>query len=415
MVARCDGHAELTRARPVQQNSDTQSAEFDRFLGFPREVSPRYCACWCGRRSAPSQIATLRKRFVLTKKLFLAVITFLFVAALLAPAQTLTTLTHQPPDGAGIGFLLTDGTAVFQGNGLSDWWKLTPDINGSYVHGTWSQIASLPSGYEPDAFASAVLADGRLLIEGGEYNFNNFVLTNLGAVYDPRANTWTPLTPPPGWDYIGDSPSVVLPNGHFLIGRKLDMQVAELDPATMTWTLLGSSGKSDFNAEEGWTLMPGGTVLTVDVLDNPNSERYIPSMQQWISDGNTVANLQGPPEEGCLHYGGGLYCPPGEIGPAILRPDGTVFATGAHHTRAPVPGTPRSIITEPALPIRVPGSPVRTSPMAMTRATTSPRCCPTGRYWCRATRVDCTNSMGRTSVPHCSAILAVCWCCLRAR
>jgi hypothetical protein len=270
----------------------------------------------------------------LTKKLFLAVITFLFVAALLAPAQTLTTLTHQPPDGAGIGFLLTDGTAVFQGYGLSDWWKLTPDINGSYVNGTWSQLASLPSNYQPDAFASAVLADGRLLIEGGEYNFNSFTLTNLGAVYDPRANTWTPLTPPPGWDYIGDSPSVVLPNGHFLIGRKLDMQVAELDPVTMTWTLMGSSGKSDFNAEEGWTLMPGGTVLTVDVLDNPNSERYIPSMQQWVSDGNTVANLQGPPEVGCLHYGGGQYCPPGEIGPAILRPDGTVFATGALHLGA---------------------------------------------------------------------------------
>jgi hypothetical protein len=28
------------------------------------------------------------------------------------------------------------------------------------------------------------------------------------------------------------------------------------------------------------------------------------------------------------------YCPPGEIGPAILRPDGTVFATGALHQNA---------------------------------------------------------------------------------
>ena len=271
----------------------------------------------------------------MTKKLFLAVITFLFAVGGISQAQTLTRLTNQPPDGAGgIGFLLTDGTVMFQGNVGNDWWKLTPDINGSYVNGTWTQLANLPSGYEPDAFASAVLADGRLLIEGGEYNFGQFTLTNLGAIYDPKLNTWTPLNPPPGWDYIGDSPSVVLPNGHFLIGRKLDMQMAELDPATLQWTAMGSSGKSDFNAEEGWTLMPGGTVLTADVLTNPNSERYIPSMQEWVSDGSTIANLQGPPEEGCIPYGGGEYCPPGEIGPAILRPDGTVLATGATHLGA---------------------------------------------------------------------------------
>ena len=235
------------------------------------------------------------------------------------------------------------------------------------------QLASLPSGYEPDAFASAVLADGRLLIEGGEYNFGQFTLTNLGAIYDPKLNTWTPLNPPPGWDYIGDSPSVVLPNGHFLIGRKLDMQMAELDPATLQWTAMGSSGKSDFNAEEGWTLMPDGTVLTADVLTNPNSERYIPSMQEWVSDGSTIANLQGPPEEGCIPYGGGEYCPPGEIGPPFCGPT----AQCSRRERpiwAPVPDTPRSIIVEPAPLIPAPGFLARISPTTMTPAITLPCC-----------------------------------------
>ena len=86
---------------------------------------------------------------------------------------------------------MTDGTVLAQGYKSSDWWKLTPDNTGSYVNGTWTQVASLPSGYSPEAFASAVLADGRLLIIGGEYNFVNFALTNLGAIYDPVANTWT--------------------------------------------------------------------------------------------------------------------------------------------------------------------------------------------------------------------------------
>ena len=64
------------------------------------------------------------------------------------------------------------------------WWKLTPDINGVYVNGTWTQIATLPNGYAPDAYASAVLPDGRVIVEGGEYNGNNStpVWTNQGAV-----------------------------------------------------------------------------------------------------------------------------------------------------------------------------------------------------------------------------------------
>ena len=287
----------------------------------------------------------MRKRFSL------ALAALVIAAGAFSQAQTLVTLTHQAPDGAEVQFQMTDGTVIVQGFEGQDWWKLTPDINGSYVNGTWTQLASLAANYDPYAEASAVLADGRLLIEGGEYNFGQFAFVNLGAVYDPLTNVWTPLTPPPGWDYIGDSPSLVLPNKHYLIGRKFDMQMAELDPATMTWTARGSSGKSDWNAEEGWTLMPDGSILTVDVLNHPNSERYIPSQQRWVSDGNTPVDLQGPPEVGCINYGGGQYCPPGEIGPAILRPDGTVFATGAHHTGAPTGHTavyhPGSSPTDP--------------------------------------------------------------------
>ncbi|MGA2689177.1 MAG: hypothetical protein ABSE85_14025 [Candidatus Korobacteraceae bacterium] len=271
----------------------------------------------------------------MTKKSLFAVALLSLAACCLLQAQTLTNLTHQPPDGAGIVFLLTDGTVLAQGNQGQDWWKLTPDINGSYINGTWAQMASLASDYDPYAMASATLSDGRVIIEGGEYNFGSFSFTNMGAVYDPAANTWTNLTPPTGWEYIGDSPSAILPNGDFLIGRKFDMQMAELDPTTMTWTAMGSTGKADWNAEEGWTLMPDGTILTWDVLDNPNSERYIPSEQMWVSDGSTIANLQGPPEVGCIPYGGGEYCPPGETGPGILMLTGKVFATGATHSGAP--------------------------------------------------------------------------------
>jgi hypothetical protein len=263
----------------------------------------------------------------------------LFAVSGLSLGQTLQALKHQPPDGAGIAFLLTDGTVIAQGGGGS-WDRLTPDKSGSYVNGTWKRAANLPAGYAPSAFASAVLADGRLIIEGGEYNNGSFAFTNLGAVYDPVKDKWTAQKPPKGWGFIGDSPSAVLPNGHFLLGSKFDKRVADLDPATLTWTDLTSAGKNDRNAEEGWTLMPDGSVLTYDVTKAPHSERYIPSQDKWLSAGSTIVDLHSPTDiQGCIPYGKhGCYYPPGEVGPGVLRPDGTVFATGSGSNGGNGPG-----------------------------------------------------------------------------
>ena len=258
-----------------------------------------------------------------------------------ALAQTVQVLKQQPLDGAQLTFQLTDGTVLAQGNNASDWWKLTPDNTGSYLNGTWTQVANLPAGYSPYAMSSAVLADGRVVITGGEYNFGNFTLTNLGAVYDPKANTWTNLAPPKGWKYIGDSPSVVLPNGKFVVGNKLTKQMRELDPKTLTWTTLSSKGKKDFDAEEGWTLLADGTFLTADVKSAPNSEIYSTTAKAWKTAGSTIVELHSPSPFGCIPYGPGgklCYYPPGEIGPQILRPDGTVLATGSYTNNGNGPG-----------------------------------------------------------------------------
>src|SRR5437588_12594189 len=265
---------------------------------------------------------------------------FLIAAALaalpgLALADSVTQLKNQPPDGAQETWQLTDGTILAQGYSGSDFWVLTPDKTGSYVNGTWKQVGSLQAGYSPSAFASQVLADGRVIVQGGEYsNGGNFTLTNQGAIYDPVKQTWSNLKHPPHWQNIGDSASVVLADGRYFLADKLHKRGAFLDPKTMTWSDAGYTGKNDFNSEEGLTLMPDGTVLTVDVKANPKSESYDPSTQTWSDLGSTVANLQGPPCCGCINYPpkNKCYYPPGETGPAILRPDGTVFATGALHS-----------------------------------------------------------------------------------
>ena len=249
--------------------------------------------------------------------------------SLTAAAQTFVPLKHQPPDGAGVGLLLTDGTVLFQGNQYSDWYRLTPDINGSYQNGTWTKAASLAADYTPLYFASAVLPDGRAIIAGGEYNNGQFAFTNQCAIFDPIANRWTNVPAPTGWDFIGDAASAVLANGQFMIGSKFDKRLAVLNAATLTWTAAASTGKKDINAEEGWTLLPNGTLLTWDVSKAPLSEIYDPAAAKWQPAGNTPVLLKGPPYVKIVHYGNGLiYRPPGEVGPGILRPDGTVFAAG---------------------------------------------------------------------------------------
>lgn len=261
----------------------------------------------------------------------------------LAFAGPITQLKNQPPAGAQLTFLLTDGTVLAQAGNGSDFWLLSPDKTGSYVNGTWKQVGSLQQGYSPSAASSQVLADGRVLLEGGEYNFGNFTLTNLGAIYDPLKQTWTPVKHPKGWQNIGDSPSIMLPDGRFMLGDKLHKRGVFFDPSTMKWTDAGYTGKKDFNAEEGWTLMPDGSVLTFDVKAHPNSESYNPTTQTWTGLGSTKADLQAPDCSGncCLNYPpkNKCYFPPGEVGPAVLRPDGTVFATGASsHTAIYTPG-----------------------------------------------------------------------------
>ena len=228
--------------------------------------------------------------------------------------------------------LLSDGSVLVHNSCGPDWYKLTPDSSGSYVNGTWSAISLLPSGYSPLYFGSAVLPDGRLVIEGGEYNAsggNNCkaVWTTKGAIYDPVANTWTSVTPPVGWTSIGDAWGGVLANGAYLQTNCCSKDQALLNPATLTWTTTGA-GKFDVPDEEPMVLIPNGNLLTVDGYvfqydaTGTNSEIYNANTGTWSGAGSTIVQLWDSfPNANQASY---------EVGPAALRPDGTVFATGAN-------------------------------------------------------------------------------------
>jgi hypothetical protein len=235
--------------------------------------------------------------------------------------------------------LLTDGTVIFANADTPVWYKLTPDINGSYVNGTWSQIASLPvigsTQYAPQYFASAVLPDGKVIIMGGEYNNGNSpVWTNLGALYDPQADSWTPVAPPSpsdpneAWYQIGDAASVVLPDGTFMLSACCADPTANalFNESNLSWTNIGGpTAGQDYQDEQGYELLPNDNVLTVDVWTNypkggaTNAEQYVSSSQSWISAGNTTDSLVDP-----------AACGNWEIGPAVTRQNGSLVAFGGN-------------------------------------------------------------------------------------
>jgi hypothetical protein len=278
-------------------------------------------------------------------------------------------LVTSPPASGYLALLLTDGSVMMQSNADAGvFYRLRPDLNGNYATGSWTRTASPPLGYAPYAGAHAVLADGRVLFVGGEYNQNQYAipfaptaLTNMSAVYDPAVDTWSMIAPPAGVDYIGDPPASVMPDGGFVFGTKLGREMHRLDPVSFTWSQLPARAKADNFAEEGYTLLPSGQLFTIDVGNGLHAEHYDPVAGTWYSDGNVPASLTSPTGSpngitygpapvqvvGGITYGPGprgTYMPPGEIGPAILMNDGRVFATGSSvagqsaHTAIYTPG-----------------------------------------------------------------------------
>jgi len=269
----------------------------------------------------------------LATALFALVFTSIAIAQQPFTAGQWTPLTNTPPAGIGHIQLLTDGSVIAINSGCNstgNWYRLVPDATGSYANGTWSSAGLLPSGYNPTYFASQVLPTGVVIIMGGEYNACSEAFTTRGAGYSPTANKWVPLAAPSGWTTIGDASSVLLPTGHMMLANCCTTQEAilTLKGATPTWTPTGT-GKADENDEEGWTLLPNGDVLTVDAYVNSynangtNSEVYNPTTGAWTSAGSTKVQLW---DSAAKCGGGGSY----EVGPAVLRPDGSVFATGAN-------------------------------------------------------------------------------------
>lgn len=282
-------------------------------------------------------------------------------------------LTGLPAFSPDTMILLTDGSVLVHdssgANGGNSWYRLKPDAKGKYETGTWSGPFNMANNRQ--FFASGVLKDGRLFVCGGEYSSAGGD-TPLGEIFDPLTNTWSTLVKPSSFNWIkGDVSACILADGRVLMGALSSSRTALWDPAVGTWTeagrafnTLAAPTKIGVNDEETWTLMANGGVLTVDISAKPVAEQYDPATDKWdIADQNPPTLTQ---SLALISLNDTTVNPPqpvniGEIGPALLLPDGRVFAIGATgHTALYTPGadaaTPGTWAKGPDLPTDTSGN-----------------------------------------------------------
>jgi hypothetical protein len=262
----------------------------------------------------------------------------------------------------GTAFLLTDGTVMMQEFksvqylvgvftfATNRWWKLTPDQFGSYANGSWRRLAD--SHFARAYFASAVLADGRVIVCGGEYSDGSGSYqqddNNSCEVYDPVANTWTMFasptsgSPPQVWSLIGDATGALLPDGTFLMGSIENGNVANLDPVTLTWTDMKSRPGVNSSNEDSWVLMPDNTIAAPSCQNSPTTWVYHIAANQWKGTNLAIPVVDTETKE---------------IGPGLLRYDGTAFFLGAiEHTAIYSPTASPNWSNGPDLPDQAVGT-----------------------------------------------------------
>ena len=196
-----------------------------------------------------------------------------------ASGGTWTALAQPAPDNVNTMLLLPDGTVMAaDANNWINWYRLTPDIHGSYVNGTWTTLA--PMHDSRLYYASDVLTNGRIFVAGGEYGSG----AGSAEIYDPLLNSWA-MCAGSGSVFV-DMISVLLPNGNLLtspVDPTLYGHSAIYNPNIDSWPLSPALVRGYDQDEASWVMLPDNSILTIDPFGT-SSERYIPSLNQWVND-----------------------------------------------------------------------------------------------------------------------------------
>jgi hypothetical protein len=256
---------------------------------------------------------------------------------------TWTPLAHPSPGTVNLMLLLSDGTVMAANAGGSSWFRLTPDIHGSYANGTWTSLNPMH-----DArlyFSSVVLTNGNVFVAGGEFGTGG----SKSEVYDSVKGTWTAIPVPTGiltGSGFEDAVCDILPDGNVLMAPNdpaTNGNTALFITASNTWSVGPKLFRGNSQEERSWVKLPDDSLLTAESFGSTgltNSERYIPALKQWVNDSNLPLPI------GALNDG--------EQGGALLLPDGhAIFLGGNGNTAIYTPTgntTPGTWTAGPVIP-----------------------------------------------------------------
>ena len=238
-------------------------------------------------------------------------------------ASNWTALENQVPDEIQTMELLTNGD-VMAASYTNAWYLLTPSSTGSYVDGTWSQLANEPTERLYDG--SNIMQNGDYFVIGGEYIGGSSTESdsNTGDIYDPSTDSWSTITPFPQAHY-GDDPTMLLENDDILAGYLGGPQTYLYDIASNSWTQTGTKNNDDQSDEENWVKLSDDSILSYDVFYRTGeatglAQRYIPSTGTWVNTGTVPVALSNTSEY--------------ELGPNGLLPNGDVIQIGGNGNTA---------------------------------------------------------------------------------
>jgi len=256
------------------------------------------------------------------------------IVGIAAPLQvmaggTWAPLASGPPVGINNCLLLSDGTVLGM-NGAGQCAKLTPDIHGSYINGSWTSLPTMHNGRL--FFSSVMLTNGSVYVAGGEYgNGNGYVET-----YNPLANAWSIVT---GGFFSSDASAVMLPNGNVL---QSDSQSGYWYYNVVSNYMQYVGGAPDMN-EVAWVKMTNNCIFGVGNY-GAWAVHYDLAMDHWVLDTNNTPSGAGGGDDA-----------------EFLLPNGKVFHVGstaftAIYTPGPTAESPGPFVNGPQLPMDATGT-----------------------------------------------------------
>jgi hypothetical protein len=275
---------------------------------------------------------SLRRAAPVMTRIYTLALCGLMLPSLAVAEGTWVKVLQKVPGGLGTMLLLSDGTVMAQGGAnqaTNTWYRLTPDSTGGYANGTWTTRTSM--NYSRLFYTSVVLQDGRVFFAGAEYGTGTTNAEVYNPFYSPNPDSWAIIPVPFGLIQtdntnfangenskgFSDCGGVILSNGIVLVAPVHPYYYGStvlFNPISNTLSL-GPAIKHGYFLDEASLLkLPDDSILVVDSFTN-TSERYIPSLNQWVADANVPVNLYDP-------YGG-------EMGAGFLLPNGNAFFLGS--------------------------------------------------------------------------------------